>query len=67
MRGDGQRIAIGVSSDTAPDLELLAGLLEAGNIRPVIDSTYPLDRIVDAHRRVESRRKTGAVVVTPLD
>ena len=67
MRGDGQRIAIGVSSDTAPDLELLAGLLEAGTIRPVIDSTYPLDRIVDAHRRVESRRKTGAVVVTPLD
>ena len=37
MRGNGQRIAIGVSPDTAPDLDLLAGLLEAGTIRPVID------------------------------
>jgi NADPH:quinone reductase-like Zn-dependent oxidoreductase len=67
LRGDGQRIAIGVSSDTGPDLEFLAELLETGTIRPVIDSTYPLDRIVDAHRRVESRRKTGAVVVTLRD
>ncbi len=67
LRGDGQRIAIGVSSDTGPDLEFLAELLETGTIRPVIDSAYPLDRIVDAHRRVESRRKTGAVVVTLRD
>jgi NADPH:quinone reductase-like Zn-dependent oxidoreductase len=61
--GKGRRIEIGVSSDTAPDLAFLAGLLDAGELRPVIDSTFPLDRIVDAHRRVESRRKTGAVVV----
>lgn len=63
IRGNGRRIEIGVSSDTAPDLEFLAGLLEDGAVRPVIDSTFPLDRIVDAHRRVESRRKTGAVVI----
>ena len=63
IRGNGRRIEIGVSSDTAPDLAFLAGLLEDGAVRPVIDSTFPLDRIVDAHRRVESRRKTGAVVI----
>lgn len=63
MRGNGRRIEIGVSSDTAVDLAFLAGLLEDGSLRPVIDSTFPLDRIVEAHRRVESRRKTGGVVI----
>jgi NADPH:quinone reductase-like Zn-dependent oxidoreductase len=66
IRGKGRRIEIGVSSDTAADLGFLAGLLEDGAVRPVIDSTFPLNRIVDAHRRVESRRKTGGVVIYML-
>ena len=45
-------------------LEYLASLLETGEIRAVIDSHYPLERIADAHRRVESRHKRGSVVVT---
>ena len=28
--------------------------LEAGRIRPVIDTTFPLDRVADAHRRIEA-------------
>lgn len=58
-----RKIVIGVSGDTGRDLEELAGLLADGTIRPVIDSTYPLEAIVEAHRRVESRRKHGSVIV----
>lgn len=60
----GPRVVIGVSGDSASDLAYLADLLARGAIRPVIDSHYPLTRIADAHRRVESRHKTGSVVIT---
>jgi NADPH:quinone reductase-like Zn-dependent oxidoreductase len=30
----------------------------------VIDSVYPLERIVEAHTRVDTGRKRGSVVVT---
>ncbi len=52
-----------IAPERAHDLELLAGLAARGAWRPVIDQVYPLDRIVAAHRRVESRRKRGSVVV----
>jgi len=42
----------------------LRGLLEAGDFRPVIDRTYPLDQIVEAYRYVETGQKTGNVVIS---
>lgn len=42
----------------------LAGLAEAGTLRPVIDRTYSLDDIVEAHRYVDTGRKRGSVVLT---
>ncbi|PWG01814.1 NAD(P)H-quinone oxidoreductase [Sphingosinicella humi] len=38
--------------------------LEAGHIRPVIDSTFPLSRAADAHRRMESSQHVGKIVLT---
>jgi NADPH:quinone reductase-like Zn-dependent oxidoreductase len=59
----GQRAVIGISGDTRDDLEFITSLLEAGAVRPVIDSRYPLERIADAHARTETRHKRGSVVV----
>lgn len=39
-------------------------LLEAGRIRPVIDSTYPLARAADAHHRLDAGQHMGKVVLT---
>lgn len=63
-RFSGKRVIAGPVSERAEDLRFLAGLAEAGEFRPVIDSRFTLDRIVDAHRRVDSGRKRGNVVVT---
>jgi NADPH:quinone reductase-like Zn-dependent oxidoreductase len=37
--------------------------IESGEFKPVIDRHYPLDRIVDAYRYVDSERKIGNVVI----
>lgn len=59
----GQKVLVGVSGDKKEDLEFIAGLLQTGKLKPVIDKRYPLKKIADAHRRVESRHKTGSVVI----
>lgn len=45
------------------DLVLLGELAAKGDIRPVIDRTYALDDIVEAHRYVDNGHKRGNVVV----
>ena len=54
---------VGVSGDRAEDLRQIAGMMAQGTLRAVIDSRFPLARIAEAHRKVESRHKTGAVVL----
>ena len=38
-------------------------LLDEGTIRPVIDSTFPLEQAADAHRRMESSEHVGKIVL----
>ena len=44
--------------------EVLA-LWAAGTITPRIDSTFPLDKEAEAHRRILSHGNTGKIVLTP--
>jgi NADPH:quinone reductase-like Zn-dependent oxidoreductase len=46
------------------DLVLLGELAARGEIRPVIDRTYALDDIVDAHSYVDMGHKRGNVVIS---
>ncbi|MGD9863179.1 MAG: NAD(P)-dependent alcohol dehydrogenase [Pseudodonghicola sp.] len=59
----GPRVKIGVSGDSAADLEQIAGLLAQGALRPVIGARFPLARIVEAHRLAETRHKRGSTVI----
>ena len=39
-------------------------LIATGHCRPLIDSTYPLDKAADAHRRIENADHVGKIVLT---
>jgi putative PIG3 family NAD(P)H quinone oxidoreductase len=39
-------------------------LIAGGRLKPVVDSVFPLERIADAHRRMEGNESVGKIVVT---
>jgi NADPH:quinone reductase-like Zn-dependent oxidoreductase len=50
--------------EKAKDLLVLKALVEAGELRPIIDAGYSMDRVAEAHRHVETGHKKGHVVMT---
>lgn len=60
----GKRVLFPIPTLTRKDVEFIIGLVTEGKFRPVVDRTYPLDRIVEAYTYVETGMKTGNVVLT---
>ena len=60
---------VGTGPQRAADLDYLREQIEAGRLKPVIDRTYPLEQMAEAHRYVDSGQRKGnvAILVAPRE
>lgn len=57
------RVIVGSAEENPADLAELSRMASRNQYRPVIDEIFPLPMIAEAHRRVDSGRKRGNVIV----
>lgn len=60
---NGKKVLGGNTKERLEDLRLLKEISEAGHYKPLIDRTYPLSQIAEAHAYVDTGRKRGSVVI----
>jgi len=59
-----QRMVSFLAHQNRDDLAVLRELLDAGQVTPVIDRTYPLNEVAEAVRYLETGHAQGKVVIT---
>jgi NADPH:quinone reductase-like Zn-dependent oxidoreductase len=59
-----RRLRFGAGRRSRTDVLLMKELIDAGTYRPVVDRTFPMEQVVEAHRYVEGWHKVGNVVLT---
>jgi len=69
LKPDGKFISVddgnpGKKSVSQEILMILKDMAEKDEIKPVIDRTYPLEQIIDAHKYVDKGHKKGNVIIT---
>ncbi|MGE0623881.1 MAG: NAD(P)-dependent alcohol dehydrogenase [Pseudomonadales bacterium] len=58
-----RRTIVAFAPETAAALERIRQMIEAGQIRPIVDRVYSMEEAATAHHRVESESRLGAVVI----
>ena len=51
------------AGETEEELLALKEMIEDGKIRSTVDRVYPMERVAEAHRRVETEQRLGSVVI----
>jgi len=59
-----KRTVFTLAGETEEELLSLKAMIEAGDIRPVIDKVFSMEQAAEAHRRVETEQRIGIVVIS---
>jgi NADPH:quinone reductase-like Zn-dependent oxidoreductase len=60
----GKKVLFIVPKDIKGNLGFIKKMVEEGHFRPLIDRTYPLDKIAEAFTYVGTHQKIGNVIIT---
>lgn len=65
LKQDGKALSVtSITSEKQEFLDTLEGMIAEHKLKPVIDKTYPLENIVQAHEYSDTGHKRGNVVIT---
>ena len=49
--------------ETKEELSALRDMIEDGTIGPIVDTVYSMEQAAEAHTRVETEQRLGAIVI----
>jgi NADPH:quinone reductase-like Zn-dependent oxidoreductase len=64
LKNSNKKVLTWTGGYSTMNLLVLKDLIEDGKIKSIIDRSYPLEQIVEAHRYVDAGHKKGNVIVT---
>jgi NADPH:quinone reductase-like Zn-dependent oxidoreductase len=65
LKPNGRFVSVqkGLAKERASDYPVIRQWMDEGKLQAVIDHVYPMDEIIEAHRKVDGGHKKGAVIV----
>jgi NADPH:quinone reductase-like Zn-dependent oxidoreductase len=58
-----KKAVVAFAQESREELMALKEMIEGGKIRSIVDRIYPMEQAAEAHRRVETERRLGAIVI----
>jgi NADPH:quinone reductase-like Zn-dependent oxidoreductase len=59
-----KKIVFVFAQEKISELTQLREMIEQGKISPVVDKVYPMEKVAEAHRKVETEQRLGSVVLS---
>lgn len=59
----GKAVLFAFAGEKEEELTALKDMIEAGQLKPVVDKIYPMEAVVEAHHRVQEEQRLGPVVI----
>ncbi len=60
----GKKALFAFARETPEELRDLTAMIQQGKLTATVDRTFPMERVAEAHRRVETEQRLGSIVLT---